>query len=57
MDNGWLGLAVIMVRELAAGGLGFLGALRMTASRAEDAQVFHAAKSLATAGGILLKAR
>jgi predicted small integral membrane protein len=51
--HGWLGLAIIMTGELAAGVLGLLGAIRMTANRAEDAQVFHAAKSLAIAGGMI----
>lgn len=51
--HGWLGLTVIMIGELAAGLLGLLGALRMTASRKEDAPTFQAAKTFAIAGGMI----
>lgn len=51
--HGWAGLAVIMVGELAAGTLGFLGAVRMMAARNGDAAQFQQAKTSAVAGGIV----
>lgn len=51
--QGWLGLAVIMAGELAAGILGLMGALNMLKARAADPAVFQQAKSLAIAGGIV----
>ena len=51
--QGWLGLLIIMTGELAAGVLGLLGSIRMTASRAADASTFQAAKIHAIAGGMI----
>ena len=48
--HGWLGLAVIMAGELAAGLLGFAGAARMWQDRATPADGFQRAKTLAVAG-------
>jgi predicted small integral membrane protein len=51
--HGWLGLAVIMAGELAAGLLGFAGAARMWQDRATPADGFQRAKTLAVAGGAI----
>jgi predicted small integral membrane protein len=51
--QGWLGLGVIMLAELAAGVLGLVGAFRMMLSRTADSDTFRAAKSYAIAGGML----
>lgn len=50
---GWVGLAVIMAGELAAGVLGFVGAVRMLAARNGDGAQFQRAKASAVAGGIV----
>jgi predicted small integral membrane protein len=51
--QGWLGLLVIMAGELAAGVLGFIGAFRMTKSKAADSAEFQDAKFPAIAGGAI----
>jgi len=51
--QGWLGLLIIMIGELAAGLFGMLGAIRMMACRAADEVTFQAAKTNAIAGGLI----
>ena len=49
----WVALFTIMAGELAAGVMGFFGALRLLKSRAEDPAGFHKAKSCAIVAGAI----